>query len=249
MTTNPNPALQQAASAAASNAPRYDMYEPIHKGLRSFMSDTLSRVGRVDVFDNVDLARTLTQLEALLSFCAKHITHENDFLHTAIQVRLPEGAARTSEDHFGHLHSINALWGESRALMAAGNDERMALALRLYRHLALFVAENFQHMHVEETANNAALWAHYSDAELADIHHRLLATVGPADMMEVMRWMVPALSPVQRAGLLADMKQGAPAAVFDAVLEVVRPHLDIAEWTQLARAIGVPQQAGLVNFA
>ena len=32
--------------------------------------------------------------------------------------------------------------------------------------LALFIADNFQHMHVEETAHNAVLWARYTDAEL-----------------------------------------------------------------------------------
>jgi hypothetical protein len=133
--------------------------------------------------------------------------------------------------------------------MAVDGDERMAKALRVYRHLALFVAENFQHMHIEETSNNAALWAHYSDAELADIHNRLLATVSPEDTMEVMRWMVPALNPVQRAGLLAEMKKEAPAFVFDAVIDVVRPHLDSRDWTKLARAVGVPQQADLANFA
>lgn len=238
-----------ATQAAAPAGPRYDMYQPIHKGLRAFMSDTLSRVGRVDVFDVEDLACTLGQLEALLNFCVKHVAHENEFLHAAIQARQPAAASRTIADHVEHLQSIEALRLEARSLMTVDGDERMAKALRLYRHLALFVAENFQHMHIEETSNNAALWAHYSDAELADIHNRLLATVSPEDTMEVMRWMVPALNPVQRAGLLAEMKQEAPAFVFDAVIDVVRPHLDIRDWTKLARAVGVPQQAGLVNFA
>ena len=78
----------------------------------------------------------------------------------------------------------------------------MRAALRLYRHLALFVAENFQHMHIEETVNNAALWACYSDAELLEIHGRLLASMPPQEHLLVARWMVPALSPVERAGML-----------------------------------------------
>jgi hypothetical protein len=243
--TRPAAAMQATSPAG----PRYDMYQPIHKGLRAFMSDTLSRIGRVDVFDVEDLARTLGQLEALLNFCVKHVAHENEFLHAAIQARQPAAASRTIADHVEHLQSIEALRLEARSLMAVDGDERMAKALRVYRHLALFVAENFQHMHIEETSNNAALWAHYSDAELADIHNRLLATVSPEDTMEVMRWMVPALNPVQRAGLLAEMKKEAPAFVFDAVIDVVRPHLDIRDWTKLARAVGVPQQADLANFA
>ena len=239
--------LTAQPAQATTSATRFDMYQPIHKGLRNFLCDTLSRVGRVDVFDVEDLARTLAQLEALLSFCAKHLAHENEFLHTAIAARVPGGAGRTVDDHVEHEHSIEALRGETRALLAAPDAERMTLALRLYRHLALFVAENLQHMHIEETANNALLWAHYSDAELVQIHDRLLATIAPADNMEVMRWMVPALSPVQRAGLLGEMKAHAPAPVFDAVIDLVRPQLDIRDWTKLAGAIGVPQQAGLVN--
>ncbi len=240
---------QQAAATATATAPRYDIYQGIHKGLRAFMADTLTRVGRVDVFDATDLGRTMAQLEALLSLCADHVRHENDFLHTAIQARLPAGASRTTEDHVEHLHSIGELRAESRAVMAAADGERMGMALRLYRHLALFVAENLQHMNIEETANNAALWAHYSDAELMDIHHRLLASVSPQDQLEVMRWIVPALMPVQRAGMLGSMKHEVPAEFFEAVIDVVRPHLDIRDWTQLARAIGVPQQAGLANCA
>jgi hypothetical protein len=248
-TSTPTATLTVTPQKATAAAQRYDMYEPIHKGLRSFMCDTLTRVGRVDVLDIEDLARTLAQLEALLNFCAKHLAHENEFLHSAIAARVPGGAGRTVDDHVEHLHSIEALRLEARALLAATDGERMQLGLRLYRHLALFVAENLQHMQIEETANNALLWAHYTDAELIDIHDRLLDTIAPADKMEVMRWMVPALSPVQRAGLLADMKANAPAPVFDAVIDMVRSHIDIRDWAKLTRALGVPQQAGLVNFA
>lgn len=126
--------------------------------------------------------------------------------------------------------------------------ERPAQALRLYRHLALFVADNFQHMNVEETANNATLWAHYGDEELMDLHHRILASLPPAETLEVMRWMIPASSPAERAQILGGMKAAAPAAAFQAVLDAVRPHLDDSAWGQLARAIGVAQQPGLVDF-
>lgn len=239
----------QAHTAAPASLPRYDIYQGIHKGLRAFMADTLTRVGRVDVFDTTDLARTIEQLQALLTLCAAHVKHENDFLHTAIQARLPAGASRTAADHVEHLHSIEALRAEASAILPAGNDDRMVRALRLYRHLALFVAENLQHMHIEETVNNAALWAHYTDAELLDIHHRLLASVSPQEQLDVMRWIVPALMPVQRAGMLGAMKNEAPAEFFDAVIGVVRPHLDTRDWSKLASALGVPQQAGLAAFA
>ncbi len=227
------------AQTIAATTPRYDIYQPIHKGLRDFMGDTLSRVGRVDVTDAEDLAAALSQVEALLDFCAKHVQHENEFIHPAIRARQPAAASRTIEDHAEHLQTIDALHQETRAVYAADDAQRHVFALRLYRHLALFVAENLQHMHIEETANNAALWAHYTDDELMALHDRLVATINPADSMQTMRWMLPALTPQQRAAVVGGVKAGAPAGVFDAVLGVARPHLPAHDWAKLSRDLGL----------
>jgi len=230
----------KTSHAAAPAAPRFDMYASIHKALRSFMCDTLLRTGSLDVHDPAELTATLEQIDALLSLCLDHIDHENAFVHTAIEARRPAGAQQTADDHIGHLESIAALRGEVAALRVATPASRSTLAHRLYHHLALFVAENFQHMHVEETANNAALWALYSDAELHDIHDRLLATIPPAQELQVMRWMIPASSPTERAIVLGQVKSMAPPEAFLGVLAVVRPHLNDIGWAKLAPAVGVP---------
>lgn len=240
---------QPAAAApcvdeAATTTPRLDLYAPIHKALRAAMTDTLGRVGRVDVFDAEDLDQMLAAFEALLDLCASHVAHENAFVHPAIEARQPKGAARTAEDHVEHLASLEALRAEGSRLRAAGEGERMALALRLYRHLALFVAENFQHMHIEETLNNAALWAHYSDAELAELHDRILAAIPPQENLAVTRWMVPAMNPLERAGMLGAAKAGMPPEAFLGVVDHVRPHLDARGWQKLAAAIGVAARPG-----
>jgi hypothetical protein len=182
---------------------RFDMYAAIHKGLRHCMSSALLRVGQVDVFDADDLQRTLVELDDLLDFCLAHIEHEDDFVHTAIEARRAAGARRTADEHAGHLDSIAALRADAHALQQAEASQRTALALRLYRHLALFVAENFQHMHIEETANNQALWALYTDAELHAIHGALLQSLTPLEQQVSLRWMVPALNPAERAAAFA----------------------------------------------
>jgi len=119
----------------------------------------------------------------------------------------------------------------------------MSLALRLYLHLTHFVGENFAHMHYEETVHNAALWSLYTDAELHELHNRLLASLPPEETLEVARWMLPALSPVERAGMLNGVKASAPAPAFEGLLEHVRPHLDATARAKLAPAIGMPQFA------
>jgi hypothetical protein len=236
------------ATTAATRSERLDLYAGIHKALRHFMTDTLHRVGRMDANNADDLRRTLAQFEGLMELCLQHVHHENDFVHTAIEARQPRGAARTADDHVEHIAHIAALRDEARALARADASARPALALRLYRHLALFVADNFQHMNVEETQNNAVLWANYSDDELMALHHRIVASLPPEENLLVMRWMIPASTPAERAQVLGGMRAGAPAEAFAAVLDAVRPHLDDHAWDQLARALGVPQQPGLAHF-
>lgn len=233
-----------APSAVQPAIPRVDLYAPIHKALRHFMTDTLHRIGCMDAADADDMAAALGQLDALLDLCTSHIRHENDFMHTAIEARQPGGASRTGDDHIDHAESIAALRDEALALRHAAESGRMARALALYRHLALFVAENFQHMHFEEIHNNAALWVHYTDAELMELHERLLASIPPAENMRVARWMVPALNPSERALVVGGMQSSAPAAAFDAMLEVIRPHLDDASWSKLAGDVGLAVRPG-----
>ena len=232
------------AQAAAIAPERYNIYAGVHRALRHLMSDTLVRVGRLDVSDDDEMDATLAQLELLLRFCSSHIEHENDFLHTAIEARQPAGATRTSADHLEHGASIGALGDEAAALAAAGAAQRPMLALRLYRHLALFVAENFQHMHIEETTNAATLWAHYTDAELHEIHARLLATLAPQEHLLMARWLVPASSPAERAGMMQALQQRTPPEAFLGLLMHVRPHLDASGWAKLARAVGVSESLG-----
>lgn len=234
----------QPATAAAFAPERCNLYTDIHRALRHLMSDTLLRLGRVDVDDAEEFAATLAQVELLLGFCTSHLEHENEFLHRAIEARQPAGAARTAADHVEHAASIAALGDEARALAAAVAGERAPRALRLYRRLALFVAENFQHMHVEETLNAATLWAHYTDAELNALHERLLATLAPEEHLLVARWLVPAIRPAERAAMFGELQRRTPPEAWLGMLMHVRPHLDEAGWRKLAGALGVSASLG-----
>jgi hypothetical protein len=237
------------ATAPRSNAaaPRHDLYSQIHKALRAMMFDTLERLGRLDVHDAEDRQYALDQVERLLAQLANHVHHENTILHTAIEARRPGAAAVTSEAHTEHLDSIADLRAEIRVLRSAAAAHAAPIALRLYRHLALFVAENLEHMQVEETANNAALWTLYTDAELGALHGRLVASIEPAELMQVATWMARASHPQELAGLLAGMQSGMPPQTFDALLSLMRPQLDEGRWAKLARALGLPPVPGLVS--
>ena len=228
---------QELQQVAATQAPRMDMYAGIHKALRALMADTLVAVGRMDSTDGLELAQTTQRVVELLDFCRSHLRHENEFVHAAIEARAPGASAAIAHEHEEHEQHIASLGQAVEALRACPAAQRVAGARDLYGELALFIAENFQHMHVEETAHNAVLWARYTDAELVEIHDALVASIPPEEMMFIMRWLIPFMNPAERAAVLGDMRSNAPAPAFAAVLATVRPHLTDREWAKLARSL------------
>ncbi len=238
-----NEILEPVQPAFAKSMPRMDLYVTIHKALRHFMADTLVQIGAMDTDDRADLQQGLDQLRSLLALLRGHVQHENGFVHPAIEARHPGGSGRIAGEHEEHLASIDALQCEADALASARTEQRAPLALRLYRHLALFIAENLQHMHIEETVHNPLLWANYSDAELLGMHAEIMAHVPPQEMAVVEHWIAPALSHAELAGMLASMQADMPPALFRDVLQRLRPRLNASRWAKLTAALNLPQPA------
>src|SRR5690606_232594 len=213
---------------------RFDMYMQIHKGLRTAMAETLLAVGRMDWLEREERDATLGRLAGLLALCRSHLEHENQFVHTAIERRLPGAAGQTEADHLEHVAAIDQLRRRIDALRQAAGDAAGAAALTLYRELAVFVAENFLHMQVEESRNNASLWSAYTDEELVEIHDALVASIPAEEMSYLLGLMLPALAPVERTQMMLGMKAGMPAEAFSGVLEVVRQVLSDRDWAKLS---------------
>jgi len=237
--------MNQLAAASTSSS-RENLYAGIHKALRAFMTDTLLAVGRADPSDPQDVADASGRVIGLMDLCEAHVQHENSFVHPAIEARTPGVCGEVAQDHVAHLHHIQRLRAAAQQLPGLDAPLQAGALHALYLELSLFVADNLQHMHVEETRHNAALWSAYTDAELHAIHDALVATIEPADMMQVMRWMLPQMHALERLQVLGGMRQGAPAPVFQAVLDVVQPHLSPRDWAKLTQGLGLPAVPGLV---
>jgi hemerythrin-like domain-containing protein len=214
--------------------PRHDIYAFIHKGLRAFMAHTLVRVGRLDAEDDAEVAEVAREVGALIDICRDHLKHENEVIHPAMESRAPGSTRRIADDHDHHAASLDRL-----AALLARVPGSPAAARTLYQALAAFVAENFEHMQREETEHNAVLWAQFGDDEIRALEHRIVSSLSPEAAAQAMRWMLPHMTPAERAGMLGGMRANAPAAAFDGVLSLVRPLLGGRDWRKLALALGL----------
>jgi hypothetical protein len=215
-------------------SPRYDIYAFIHKGLRAFMAHTLLRVGELDPLDPDEVADVTQGVAALLDICCKHMRHENDVVHAAMEARRPGSAGTMAEEHVQHERDIAAL----RQLLARVPGNAPA-AQDLYRALSVFVAHNLVHMHREETQHNQVLWETHSDDEIYALEHRIVASQAPEDARLALRWMLPHMNPAERAVMLQGMRAAAPPAVFQDVLGLVRPLLGGRGWHKLSAALAL----------
>ncbi|WP_372658651.1 ester cyclase [Hydrogenophaga sp.] len=231
----------------AFGADRFDLYAQMHKGLRAFMAATLVDWGRLDCHDDPALKAGLDQLEQLLDACATHLDKENHYVHPAIEARRTGHSLRIASEHVEHLVAIEHLRTLAEALADAPSGARDRLSNRLYREIAIFVAENLEHMEVEETRHNAALWATHSDAELMDIHAAIVAVTSPVDMAVATRWLAPNIRPAELAALLQGVQAGMPAEMFQGVVDLVRPHLAAPVWARMAQALGLPEPVDTVE--
>lgn len=232
------------AVRGTATAPRFDLYASIHKGVRLMLADLLTSAGRVDPHGAASVQQLADKVEAAADFCLSHLEHENAFVHPALERAQPGTSQRIATEHVEHERDIEALRSHARALPGCAPGDRPAACHALYHAISLFVAHNLAHMHLEETEHNAVLWAHLDDAGIHAVHGQILAALSPAEMTASLRWMLPALAPAERLGLMGGLRQ-APAPVFGAALALAREHLNDDDWGALTRGLGLPVAPGL----
>ncbi len=234
---------------AAAGAGRLDLYAEIHKALRAWMSHVLLRLGQMDTRDEEESAAVVGELEHLLAAMQAHLTTENTHVHPAIEARRPGALAQIEQDHRAHEKSIANLSRLAQAMLAANAKARESAALFLYRAFALFLAENLEHMQVEETLNNQLLWSAYDDSELLAIHQGILASTPPEKMAAIASWMIPAVTPAARTQMLSGIQASAPAPAFLGMLNIAQSRLSVRDWSKLSQSLGLPAAQGLVDLS
>lgn len=225
----------------APRVQRYDIYSKIHKALRACMCNTLTLVGRLDGDDPADVSRVLGQVRALVAMCRSHLAKEDEFVHPAMEERHPGSSGRIEGEHMRHDQACLELLSAADGVASATPRGRRQRIAHLYRHLALFVAENFLHMDYEETVHNTVLWDTHGDGELEALEGAIVASLAPEMKNASLRWMVAGLNPQERALLMEGMREAMPMQAFDAVLAQVRQQLSPADWGKLGVALGLDE--------
>ena len=222
---------------------RPDLHAPIHKALRHALADALQRVGRLDAGDEAERQDVLARLQALFALLRCHLVRENEHLHPALEARQPGATRRVAAAHEEQLAGMEALCAEVRALARPAG----AGTARLYRHMVRFVAEQFDHMLLEETQHTALLWQLCDDTELATLGDALCAALPARDRDALLAWIAPAVTRSELAALLERIRMRVSHEECAGVLVLVESHLSPARWNRVARTLGQPPHTPLIE--
>jgi hypothetical protein len=224
--------------------PPVDLYGPIHKGLRWAFARVLSRIGSTTVTDDAAVIEVLAEVHDLVVAVESHLAHEEEFIHPAVEARRPGATAGLMDDHVEHANMIGALRVLLAAIRSGSSSTRPALWRALYLCFADLFAENISHMAEEEEVTQPLLEDLYSPSELEALHARLLASVGPDEMLAAMKIMLPGNDFDFRLGMLNEAKHALPPEVFAGIFARATVYLGDEEIEALAvRLLRVPVAA------
>lgn len=222
-----------------ATTPRYDIYALIHKGLRACLSHNLVSVGQLDWTDSDEVAAVMDEVADLMDFCRLHVEKEGTYVHSAMEKRRPGSSDGAEEEHKHHLREIDALAAQAFTIRMLPVLRREEAVHALYQQLARFVANNLEHMAMEEREHNRILWDTHSDEEIMAIERAIVASQSPQDGQRSLRWMLTAMRPTERAGFLTALRQNAPGEVFDDIMRKLRSLLPERDMLKLYAALGL----------
>lgn len=212
---------------------RWDIYGPVHKGLRLAQGKMSDRLGAAD-WASADQSGLLADLRNHLRLAASHLAHEDQHIHPVLQSRDAAVEADLADQHDHHRARFAILESQIATCEAGAAEDRQILGRALYHGFSILVAEDLVHMHHEETVVWPRLCALLTDDELRQIEMSIVAAIPPADTIAFMSSMIPALSRAERAELLGGIKAGAPPEAFAAILDfAARPTLSGEDWADL----------------
>jgi hypothetical protein len=220
---------------------RYKNYDVPHKGLRNGLSQMSLLAGRTD-YSNPDEVELLYQLGSrLFAILTIHAEDENSVTLAHLENRCPGCSSYDIEDH-EKIHIAQQNLEDQLAAIstgAKGGKEMTEAGAEFYLSFSEFHGKYLEHTAEEERVTQLLLWQHFTDEELAAHRGEIMSRNPPLTLLIWFEFVIPALTPAERVGLIGGFKKLAPAEFFAEGMEVIQKVLSPSEFENLEDALSV----------
>jgi hypothetical protein len=117
------------------------------------------------------------------------------------------------------------------------NNDVTADGAEFYLSLSEFHGKYLEHTAEEERVTQPLLWKYFTDEELASHRGKIMAKNPPETLMIWFRFVIPALSYMERIGLLTGFQKMASPEFFDKGMNVIKQVLTEVEYAELQTAL------------
>lgn len=218
---------------------RYDLYGPVHKGLRHALSGLCFQAGSADFMDHQNLESFIEEWRRIVIILEAHSHDEDLHLNDVYMKYAPETAEQLEAEHGvldSKLKEINKKVSDLKNSETSMED-RSRMWYQLGRSFNNFTAEYLIHLEREEGPGMEALWNNLNDEQIHELSIKIRSSIPPHTMMIFLHYMLPAITHADRFLMLSDMKRFAPGEFYEAVLRLAETRLEPQSLSELKSAL------------
>jgi len=217
---------------------RYNIFFPIHKGLRALLCETAVQLQQTTFTDPAEASESIELLKTVVALFESHAHKEDNYVLPAIEAYEPGVVAAFEQEH----EEDHALGEElQKWITAFGYAEaasaKQTIGEELTKAFIQFMVFNLKHMAKEEKVISPLLWRYYTDKELHDITLQILKAVPQHEMNFFSRWMVKGLNNSEILHWLKGVKNSAPQPAFQALLTIAEEELHPHRWNLVQESL------------
>lgn len=212
---------------------RYEVYTPVHKGLRYALGVLTHKASSLNFEDNEKLEAFIKEFEPIAVILHAHAVHEDSHIQTLIDKFIPQYSDRLEAEHHDTEELLNDLENQIQTIQQASVYERQELGREWNHSLNRFVAAYLNHLQTEEIYVQQGLWDNMTDEEIMNLSVAIRSDIQPEQLMIYFRYMIPAQNIYENVELLGGMKMYAPPEAYLAATQIAEEVLPTEYWEEL----------------
>lgn len=217
---------------------RYNIFNQIHKGLRSLLYETSLMLQQTDFTAREEAKASIERMSEVVEIFEKHADTEDSMVFPALQEYEPSVVNLFEEEH----EKDHALAMRLKELLFVYNhsimeETKVETGKTINVVFIEFMVFNLEHMAKEEKVINRLLWRYYSDEQLHDITQQILSQLPPEFVAKTSRWMMRGLNNPEIIGWLKQVKATAPRFVFDGLMITAEKELHPHRWMEIREQV------------
>lgn len=217
---------------------RYNIFFPVHKGLRALLFDSAQLLQSTDFTKADEAAEAVERVRSVVALFESHAHKEDNHVFAALAAYEPSVIDAFEQEHEEDHQLGESLqnWLTAYGYAVAPSAKR-TIGNELTKAFIQFTVFNLRHMAKEEQVINPLLWRYYADEELHGITQKIIQSIPPQEMADFSRWMVRGVNNTELLNWLNGVKNTAPLPAFESLLSLAEAELDTHRWRFLKESL------------